>query len=87
MSERGVPALQRWENPTAGRYYEARCLQNLFGGWTVLCTWGAIGSARGGDQSLTHADLVACHQAIGLIDKRRRQRGYAPAVSRPALNG
>ena len=70
--------VRRWENPGAGRYYEARLVRDLFGDWQVLRVWGGIGTPRG---AMRFSPLTGPRTFAGeleRIDKRRRQRGYLP---------
>ena len=65
-----------WINDEKARYYQVHLVQDLFGDWTLIAVWGALGSHRGGLRSTgvaSYADGVVQLAAIG---KRRRSRGY-----------
>ena len=41
------PGYARWEHGERQRYYEFRCLQDLWGAWTTITCWGQIGTSLG----------------------------------------
>lgn len=70
--------MRRWENALTHRYYEIRVMQDLFGHWEVLRTWGRIGAALGTSMREQVNDEVAIGQAVDAVIKKRAQRGYLP---------
>jgi predicted DNA-binding WGR domain protein len=68
--------FHRWEHEDRRRYYEARVLQDLFGGWIVHRVWGGIGSRFGGQQTDPVLSERAAIEAVALLDRRGRKRGY-----------
>jgi hypothetical protein len=75
----------RWINEEKARYYEVHLVRDLFGEWTLIACWGALGSRRGGLRRTgvaSYPDGLAQMTAIG---KRRRRRGYVSVVDHPAL--
>lgn len=65
----------RWENSTAGRYYEVRIEHDLFGVVVVRC-WGSQCSRLGGMQCDPCASEQEARQVAQDIHKRRTQRHY-----------
>jgi WGR domain len=72
---------QRWENPVSRRYYEARVLKNLFGGWEVCCAWGGIGTKSGGSKVFPAVSRDAALDIYQSIHVRRLKRHYMPVNS------
>lgn len=70
--------MKRWENALTHRYYEIRVMQDLFGRWEVLRTWGRIGAALGTTMREQVSDEAAIGQAVEAVTKKRVQRGYLP---------
>ena len=73
--------MPRWIQPEKARYYQADLVQDLFGEWTLVCSWGGLGTALGGFSSTgvtSHGDGLLRLEAVG---KLRRQHGYLPAGS------
>lgn len=57
------------------RYYSARITRDLFD-MIVFCTWGTIGSKRGGTKTHPVETLQEARELMGGIIKRRGKRGY-----------
>jgi hypothetical protein len=71
-------ATQRsWINPEKARYYQVFLDQDLFDDWTLITTWGGVGSNRGRMHSTGVASYEAGVEQMGEIARRRAQRGYA----------
>lgn len=85
LSDQVQPACHRWENVSAGRYYEARMVRDLFGDWQVMRVWGGIGSGHGAVRFAPLAEPGAFAAVLERIDKRRAQRGLHPAAVKPNL--
>lgn len=66
----------RWVNDDKGRYYQAHLIEDLFGDWTLITVWGALGSKRGGMRSTAVPSQAEGLMHIELIAKRRSRRGY-----------
>jgi hypothetical protein len=76
----------RWINEEQARYDEVHLVRDLFGEWTLIACWGALGSRRGGLRRTgvgvaSDPDGLAQMTAIG---KRRRRRGYVSVMDHPA---
>jgi hypothetical protein len=73
--------MQRWIQPENYRYYQAELVPDLFGDWSLICTWGGLGTPHGG-YKITG---VACYEQglrqIEALDARRQKRGYVPVAS------
>jgi len=73
--------MPRWIQPEKARYYQADLVQDLFGEWTLVCSWGGLKTALGGFSSTgvaSHKDGLRRLEAVG---KLRHQHGYLPASS------
>tara|TARA_B110000879_G_scaffold203179_1_gene280465 strand:- start:1797 stop:2051 length:255 start_codon:yes stop_codon:yes gene_type:complete len=57
------------------RYYSARITRDLFD-VIVFCTWGTMGSKRGGTKTHPVESMQEAKQLMDGILKRREQRGY-----------
>ena len=68
--------MNRWINPAKGRYYQVDLVQDLFGDWTVIQSWGAVGSKRGRVRIVYVPSYAAGLERLAAIGKRRQQRGY-----------
>jgi hypothetical protein len=73
--------MPRWIQPEKARYYQAELVQDLFGEWTLVCSWGGLGTALGGLSSTGVASLEDGLLKLEAVDKLRRQHGYLPAGS------
>jgi hypothetical protein len=69
---------QYWQ--TDSRYYMAEVTQDLFGQWLLCRCWGSRMSARGNEQRLPVATYEEALRLLHATAKRRKQRGYQPAV-------
>lgn len=67
-------SVRRWQSET--RYYTAEVVQDLFGEWALLCSWGGLGGRRGSYRFSYMPSYQAAVAAIERLDKRRQQRGY-----------
>jgi predicted DNA-binding WGR domain protein len=74
MFELDAWSRRHWQK--AQRTYTAELVQDLFGQWQVVRSWGSIGTRRGNRQTLI-ADSQA--EALALLEDtatRRAKRGY-----------
>ncbi len=73
--------MWHWINPHNHRYYQADLVLDLFGDWTLVCTWGGYGTLRG-NHSITG---VASHEEglrkIEALGAHREKRGYIAVPS------
>ena len=58
------------------RYYHFYRQNNLFGGITLVCAWGAFDSKRGGHKFISCKNDLDFHANLGKITKIRFARGY-----------
>lgn len=72
----------RWIHEEKARYYQAHLVQDLFGDWTLITAWGALGSQRGRMRSTGIPSYEDGLARIEVIAKRRRQRGYEAIPAR-----
>ncbi len=49
--------MRRWIHPEQLRYYQADLVQDLFGEWTLVCSWGGLGTTRGNYSHLLWGNL------------------------------
>jgi predicted DNA-binding WGR domain protein len=68
--------MLRWENPSAGRYYQAMLQRNLFGELEMLRVWGRIGQAQGQQRWMPINGPDAGAKALAKIAAHRAKRGY-----------
>ncbi|NEX21110.1 WGR domain-containing protein [Thiorhodococcus mannitoliphagus] len=68
--------MQRWINPDKGRYYLVDLVQDLLGDWTLILSWGALGSRGGQMRVMVVASKSAGLEQLETIAKRRRRCGY-----------
>jgi hypothetical protein len=73
--------MPRWIQTEKARYYQADLVQDLFGEWTLVCSWGGLGTALGGFSSTGVASLENGLLKLEAVGKLRRQHGYLPADS------
>jgi hypothetical protein len=66
----------RWVHESNGRYYQAHLIEDLFGDWTLITVWGALGSKRGGMRSTAVPSRAHGLAIVEQIAKRRSRRGY-----------
>lgn len=58
------------------KYYNLHVQPNLFGGSSIICSWGSNISRRNGNKIIVCSDDAERKQVIEKITKRRYQRGY-----------
>ena len=66
--------LQTWLKED--RFYNVQLQANLFGGTSVLCSWGSRYGKRGGYKIIFCDSELEVNSALQVIEKRRRARGY-----------
>jgi len=66
----------RWVHEAKARYYLTYLSRDLFGDWTLITVWGALGSRRGQVRSTAVPSYEDGLARIEEIAKRRRQHGY-----------
>ncbi|WP_375137468.1 WGR domain-containing protein [Rubrivivax rivuli] len=76
----------RWENRHRRRYYEAVVQRDLFGGWELWKVWGALESARGGQQVLPARDKQSGLAALAQLCRHRERRGYMQVAGVGAIS-
>ena len=76
-----APGYARWEHGQRQRYYEFRRLQDLWGAWSTVTSWGQIGTSLGRQVSSALADAEAVDLAFGGIARRRAADGYRLVAS------
>ncbi len=58
------------------RFYNVHLQANLFGGISIICSWGSI-DKKGGGHKIIYCDNEAdVENTLQAIRKRRRARGY-----------
>ena len=85
MTEITSGSMQRWEKPIthgAGRFYEIRVSNDLWGEKTLTRIWGRRGSARG---RVTHTSVSErdIERVILELQHRRLQHRYVLVSSSP----
>ena len=73
--------MRRWIHPEQSRYYQADLVRDLFGEWTLVCSWGGSGTARGGCSSTGVASREEGLRRLEALAELRRRHGYVPADS------
>ena len=73
--------MRRWIHPEQLRYYQADLVQDLFGEWTLVCSWGGLGTALGGFNSTGVASHEDGLRRLEALDSLRRRHGYLPVNS------
>jgi hypothetical protein len=68
--------MRRWIQAEKARYDQALLVKDLFGEWTLITAWGALGSKRGGMCSTCVRSYEAGLERIAEIHKRRKPHGY-----------
>ena len=58
------------------RYYHCYQQNNLFGGITLVCAWGAFDSKRGGHKFIACKNQLELYSWLGKITKIRLSRKY-----------
>lgn len=58
------------------RFYHLYEQMNLFGGISLICSWGTFDSNRGGYKIFIYNDANELKQKINEICKIRKSRGY-----------
>ncbi|WP_156473255.1 WGR domain-containing protein [Pseudorhodoferax sp. Leaf265] len=76
-----APGYARWEHGERQRYYEFRRLQDLWGAWSTVTTWGRIGTSLGRQVSSALANADAVDLAFSGIARRRVADGYLLVAS------
>jgi len=71
--------MSRWIQPEKARYYQADLVKDLFGEWTLVCSWGGLGTALGGLSSTGVASFEEGLLRLEAVGKLRRRHGYLPA--------
>jgi hypothetical protein len=70
--------MRYWIHVGHSRYYRAHLEQDLFGEWTLVCVWGALGTAHGSYSSTGVTSHKEGLHRLDAIDRLRRQHGYLP---------
>ena len=60
----------------SNRYYHLYRQDDLFGGITLICSWGAFDSKRGGHKFITCKNQLELYSWLGKITKIRLSRKY-----------
>ena len=68
--------MHRWIQVEKARYYQALLGKDLFGEWTLITAWGALGSKHGRMRSTCVSSYEAGLARIAEIHKRRQRHGY-----------
>ena len=58
------------------RYYHLYRQDDLFGGITLICSWGAFDSKRGGHKFIACKNKLELYALLGKITKIRLSRKY-----------
>jgi len=58
------------------RFYHLHEQMNLFGGISLICSWGSFDSHRGGHKIFIYDDADKLKEKINEIRKIRKYRGY-----------
>ena len=58
------------------KYYNVHLQLNLFGGTSVICSWGSINSKQGGYKITFCNNQLEVEATLNAIIKRRKARGY-----------
>ena len=66
--------LQTWLKED--RFYNVQLQANLFGGTSVVCSWGSRYGKLGGYKIIFCDNELEVSSALQVIEKRRRARGY-----------
>jgi len=66
--------LQTWLKDD--RFYNVQLQSNLFGGISVFCSWGSTYGKRGGCKIIFCDNEQDVDNALQVIKKRRKARGY-----------
>ncbi|MEA3275339.1 MAG: WGR domain-containing protein [Pseudomonadota bacterium] len=73
--------MRRWIQADKARYYQAHLVKDLFGEWILVCSWGGLGTARGGYSSTGVASHEEGLRRLEALHSLRRQHGYLPVDS------
>lgn len=57
------------------RFYGIDIQPTLFGEMSVLRNWGRIGT-KGRDMMVTYEDSAQANEALAMLEKQKRRRGY-----------
>ena len=68
--------MNRWENRSLRRYYQAVLQQNLFGELELMRMWGSLDHAHGGMLCVPIADMADGKMALCEVARHRKKRGY-----------
>ena len=58
------------------KFYNVHLQQNLFGGTSVICSWGSFENNLGGSKTIFCEGQEQIDIVINKIAKRRKYRGY-----------
>jgi predicted DNA-binding WGR domain protein len=58
------------------KFYNVQLQTNLFGGTSVVCSWGSLNSKRGSRKIILCENELDVKNTLQAIKKRRRARGY-----------
>ena len=58
------------------RFYSIQLQPNLFGGISVVCSWGSMDSKRGSHKIIFCESEVEAESILQIIKRRRKARGY-----------
>ena len=58
------------------KFYNVHLQQNLFGGTSVICSWGSFENNLGGHRTIFCQKQEQIDATIDEIAKRRKYRGY-----------
>ncbi|WPY01783.1 WGR domain-containing protein (plasmid) [Candidatus Trichorickettsia mobilis] len=58
------------------KYYHIHLQLNLFGGTSVVCSWGSVNSKQGGYKIFFCSTQDEIDQILSYVTKRRKSRGY-----------
>lgn len=68
--------MYRWIQTEKARYYQAQLVEDLFGDWTLVSSWGSLDTRQGGVRKTGVPSYEAGIDRIRAIDRRRRLHGY-----------
>jgi hypothetical protein len=68
--------MYSWIQSEKSLYYQAHLIEDLFGDWTLVASWGGIDSRRIRVRKTGVPSYEAGLDRIRAIDRRRRMHGY-----------
>ncbi len=74
-------SMWRWTHPEKQRYYQADLVLDLFGDWTLVKTWGGLGTRRGSYSITGVSSYKDGLLKIDVLVDNREKRGYVPVDS------